>query len=220
MIHGKPLFKSSDGRDDGVAIEFEGTSEGEELSGFVTREIDAGHGFDEVAASADEAAGVGSPKIFCAEAKQFGAGFEVSVHDAGGVIHVGGVDEQGDCMLSGDAADLDQRERTGAAIEMSGEHDHRGALGAGLLKVGGSCGERGANLDETTSGDANHAVVFVAVGFLDEDFVFETSGIGELLPRVSVFAGDAGSGAKGDGSGGAWNDTSGFCTDELGKDFA
>ena len=103
---------------------------------------------------------------------------------------------------------------------MSRKHDHRGARGAGLLEVGGSCGERGANLDETTSCDAYHAVVFIAVGFLDEDFVFETGGIGKLLPRVSVFAGDAGSGAEGDGGRGAGHDTGGLGTDELGKDLA
>ena len=73
MIHGEPFFESGDGCDDGVAIEFEGASEGEELPGFVTSEIDAGHGFDEVAASADEATGVWSPEIFCAEAEEVGS---------------------------------------------------------------------------------------------------------------------------------------------------
>ena len=56
MVHGEPFFKGGDGGDDGVTVEFEGASEGQIISRFVPSEIDAGHGFDEVPASAEEAA--------------------------------------------------------------------------------------------------------------------------------------------------------------------
>ena len=142
------------------------------------------------------------------------------MHEAGRVIHVGGVDQQGNTVLASDAADLAHGKRFGAAFQMSGVHDHGGARGAGLLEFDGGCEGGSADLDESTSGDAYHAVIFIAVGFLDEDFAFETGSIGKLLPRVSVFCRRCRRRCRGDGGGGAGHDAGGLAPTRLSEDLA
>ena len=219
VVHGQPFAQGVDHGDDFLAVDLEGTADARQAVLLEAGEAVQAGCFHQVAAAAEQAGGVESAEVLGAVPDQVGAPGGVFLETVHRVHAAGRVDDDRDAVVVGDVDRFTQGNYIRTLVVGWIEYGQGiAADGIGEFFRGSATGS--ASVDDAHPGHAHHPVVFVALRFLHDDFVFHITRFGQADHPVRVVSGHAGGRAQDQGCRAAGSDQRGFAIEHFGDEPA